>query len=144
MRIEPNLPAHLYKTYEIRAPLKTHWRKATCEEVRCPDYERGWKTTVDESTDLGKRQAHYIRHDRTRKHAENRLPSGLTEFTFSPGQTCFDSHKTRLEIDEIFVERGGDWRGNPRREGRMHTNAEFWVESFAEHQDKLKTALERG
>jgi hypothetical protein len=143
-RLEPALPVHSYKTYSISAPLATHWRPGTCEEADCPHYLHGWKTIVDESTDLGQRQAHYIRHDRTRKHTETRTEAGLTEFEFEPGQTCFAQHKVPIGRPELFLVRGGDWRGNPSGELRRHTKPEFWVEDFGEHQQKIADRLEQG
>jgi hypothetical protein len=142
--IEPELPAEAMKTYTLAMPLTTHWRPATCAEVDCPSYLSGWRTTVDERTELGQRQAHYIRHDRTRKHTEDRTETGLTMFTFEPGQRCFTAHRIRTARPQRHLVRGGDWRGNPRGEFREHTRPDDWVEDFAEHQDKLATRLERG
>lgn len=146
MRIQPQMPVHLYKSYRIVAPLKTHWRPASCEEAGCLQYQKGWKTTVDESTPLGQNQAHYIRHDKTRKCSEQKLPTGLTEFTFGPGQTCFgsDKHVRRIERPEHFLEQGGDFRGNPRNERRVHTRPDDWLDSFANHQDTLSDKFNQG
>src|SRR5258708_39959331 len=68
--VPPALPAAAMKTYQISAPLATHWRPATCEEAECLAYLHGGQTSCDESTELGQRQVAYIRHDKTRKHAE--------------------------------------------------------------------------
>ncbi len=145
MRIVPEAPAAVYETYQIAAPTSTHWRDATCEEVECHGHLFGWRTTVDEMTDLGQAQAYYIRHDRTRRHVEERMPDGLTRFTFEHGQTCFEPHKTRLERDELFVVRGGDWRGNPTgQQPYLHRRAEDWVDAFANNQDRMATLIERG
>ena len=61
--------------------------------------------------------AEYIRHDRTRRCAEERQPDGLACFTFEPGQQGFagTEHDHRLPNGrpERYFERGGDWRGNP-------------------------------
>lgn len=99
---------------------------------------------MDESTDLGQQQAHYVRSVSGRHYREDRTPAGLTEFTFEAGQTCFGEHKTRLDKPELFVVRGGDWRGNPRHERHVHANADDWVDDFATHQDKLATELAKG
>lgn len=145
MRIVPQASPAVYQTFQIAAPVATHWREATCEQVDCPGYLYGWRSVIDERTDLGQAQAHYIRHDRSRKHDEERMPDGLTAFTFEPGQTCFDTHQARVERPELFVVRGGDWRGNPTGvEPRLHKNPDFWVEEFAENQDRVATVIERG
>lgn len=144
-RLEPQLPAEAVKTYAVYTPLKTHFRSATCAEVGCPHYLAGWRTIVDESTDLGKRQAGYIRTKSGRAFTEVKNQSGLTEFLFKPGQTCFSSHKKKMDYDPICVVKDGDWRGNPRgTDAVIHKRSDIWVEDFAEHQDRLADRLERG
>lgn len=144
-RLPPNLNPEQYLTFSVLAPVKTHWRQATCVEVDCPAYLKGWTTTVDESTELGQQQAYYIRHDGSRRAVETKLPSGLTEFQYEPGQQCFAAgqHKTQIKRD-IFLSRGGDFRGNPTGYRRVHTKAEFWVEEFSENQDTLQTMIDKG
>src|SRR2546426_5952298 len=102
-------PAHV-TTYQILAPVATHWRPATCAEVDCGPYLHGWVSRVDERTDLGQAQAHYIRRESGRAHREERDDAGLTVFTFGPGQRCFaaDNHHLRLDRVEIYRRRGGD------------------------------------
>jgi hypothetical protein len=145
-RIPPNMAPEAYVTYRILAPITTHWMPATCEQVECEAFIYGWTIAVDEATELGQRQAHYIRHDRTRSARESRSDAGLTVFDFGAGQQCFaaSQHKRQVRPDQFIVD-GGDWRGNPRRvERRVHTDAKFWVEDFAENQDKLHTLIEKG
>lgn len=145
MIITPKMGAESYKTYSILAPLSTHFRQATCEEVGCNKLELGFKVVVDEKTDLGKRQAAYIRQDRTRNAQESQLPTGLTEFLYLAGNKCFAEHRTRLERPEVYIVRDGDRRGNPRQtEARRHASAANWQEDFSEHQSKLNEAQERG
>jgi hypothetical protein len=144
-RLDPRLPVGAYKTYEIRAPKDTHWRVVSCAEAGCGPYLHGWRTTVDERTGLGQAQAYYVRHDRTRSHTEERLPDGLTAFTFPAGQRCFaEGHQVRVERPELYVVRGGDWRGNPTGQVRQHANADDWVEDFGTHQQQSADAVERG
>jgi len=146
-RIDPQLPAHCYKTYAFARPLKSHWRKATCAEVDCTSYLSGWITVVDESTELGRAQAHYIRHDRSRTAKESRSPEGMTEFRFEAGQRCFQhsAHRLPIERDPVFLVKGGDYRGNPMNTPtRVCRNAAEWIEDFDEHQHLLADALKRG
>ena len=49
-RITPGLPVADMKTYGIRAPLATHWRKASCVEVECEGHRTGWLTVIVEGT----------------------------------------------------------------------------------------------
>lgn len=144
-RIMPGLPAQAYKTYQIIAPPATHWRPATCEEAECGAYERGWRTLVDETSELGQRQAHYIRSLSGRRFVEARNAEGLTEFVFEAGQRCFAQHQVPLEREPFYFVRGGDWRGNPSGvQPYQHARGEHWVEDFAEHQARLNDAIERG
>lgn len=139
-RMPVKAPSQFFDTFSIRAPKSTHWTRAVCEEVQCLNYTKGFKVTV--LTDSP--QAHYIRHDTTRTCTENRLAEGMVEFEYKPGQRCFAEHTKRLDKPEVFTVRGGDHRGNPRgTRMRTHTKAEFWVEEFAETQDKIIKALER-
>ena len=85
-----------------------------------------------------------------RRFTEERDATGLTVFTFEAGQEGFASpnpqeyghqnHRKRLDRMEHYIERGGDWRGNPTGMKRVHTRPEFWVESFSENQDRLRPA----
>ncbi len=144
-RVPPALPAAAMKTYQIAAPLATHWRPATCEEADCLAYLHGWQTSVDETTELGQQQAHYIRHDKTRKHAERRAETGLTVFRFEAGQACFTAHRLPVGRPERFLVVGGDWRGNPAGiPPREHTKPDFWVEDMAGTLDDIRTRHERG
>lgn len=144
-RIEPQGPAELYKTYRISAPVSTHFRPATCAETECLNYTKGWKTVVDESTDLGRAQARFIRLESKRKAVESKDPTGLTVFVFEPGQRCFTQHQIRLDRDPTFSVQEGDFRGNPRGGApRIFKTAEDWRDEFAEHQETLADRLEQG
>jgi hypothetical protein len=145
-RPTPKAPSWAYKTYVIKAPLRTHWRKATCKEVECKAFREGWKTVVP----VDSPQAQYIRAHAGRAYTEtrathhdsqgNELPLvGMTCFDFPPGEQPFaseehDNHRISLERDPLFIVRGGDYRGNPTGYRRRHTKPEFWVEDFANHQ----------
>lgn len=144
-RFEPSLPAHAYRTFAIAAPIPTHFRAGTCAEADCAAYESGWRSLIDESAELGQKQAHYIRNQAGRAFTETRDEAGVTVFEFPAGQTCFREHQVPLERDARYLVRGGDWRGDPRGEGtREHLRPDLWVEEFAENLDSLATARERG
>lgn len=147
-RVEPLMPSSAYKTYGMSMPIKTHWVPATCEQVDCQAYLKGWVSTFDLSTDLGKRQYHYCSYDdKTRKYTEERIGDSLVQLTYAPGNTCFASgdHKLPLGRPAIFTVKDGDWRGNPRRTDiRVHVSAEDWVEDFATHQDRLAAEIQKG
>lgn len=143
--IQPNMRPQDYTTYRILAPKASHFGPATCYEVDCKAMTNGWSSLIDEATELGQKQAHYIRKMSGRGFKESRTPAGLTEFVFAPGQKCFAEHVYRNDRPAIFRVQGGDRRGNPLGIAPItHKRAEDWVEDFALHQDKVKTILERG
>lgn len=156
---EPLLPPQFRKTYQIKAPLATHWRKAGCAEVDCQHYLEGWLTVVDETTELGQKQAHYIRTESGRKFVESRgyefpddelgerrIAETLTCFRFEPGQRCFGSgsHKLPLGKPELYLLRGGDHRGNPRQELTRFSGPQAWLDDFGEHQERIADAVQKG
>lgn len=144
-RIDPAMPIEAYQTFRIVSPQATHFRAATCAEVSCEHYLHGWQSTIDETTVLGGQQAHYIRQQSGRGYREERLPTGLTRFTFEAGQTCFGGeHQVRLDRPEHYLVQDGDWRGNPTGRTRTHTSAADWVEDFGEHQQRIADQIERG
>ena len=142
-RVTPALPAASMKTYQVAAPLATHWRPATCAEVGCPNYLNGWLTRVPFGSEL----AEEARGLRGRYHFVETREEGDAVFTFPPGQACFraSAHQVPLERDPVFLVRGGDWRGNPRgTPARAHRRPEDWVDDFATHQQDLADRIERG
>ena len=103
-------------------------------------YTRGWVTSVDVSTKLGRDQANYIRYQSGRHFTESGRP-GVAEFHFPSGQRCFasNSHRVPLEREPLYVVRSGDWRGG--RVQRRHTRAEDWIDDFQGNQQALKERL---
>lgn len=144
-RIAPLAGPAAYKTYGVSMPLASHWRPATCDEVRCEAYRTGWVTTIDTSTELGRRQHHYLSHDKTRSYSVQRVSLTLFKFVYAPGNRCFRSgdHRLPLERPAVFTVRGGDWRA-ATTQARVHARARDWVEDFSEHLDALATARQRG
>ncbi|WP_377271927.1 hypothetical protein [Peterkaempfera sp. SMS 1(5)a] len=139
-RFDPAMPVEAYQTYSIRQPRDTTI-VAACEQVGCEAWQRGWQSVIDERTDLGQRQAAYIRAQSGRTFCERRTGSGLTVFEFDSGQRCFQEHRTR---PQLFAVRDGDWRGNPTGRHRQHTRAQDWVEDFGEHQQLIADQQQKG
>ena len=120
------------KVYSIASPLDTHTRPATCTEVGCQAQENGWIVPVDESSDLGQRQAFYIRNHSGRAHTESREgPS--TVFQFPPGQQCFinGGHRVSLERPEFYVVRD-------RGQAFQHSGPDPWLDDCSTHLDYLR------
>lgn len=133
-----------FKTYEIVAPLTSHFRPATCEEVECRAYANGWKTTV-----LPGQPEHaqvLALAGRYRWTGPENNANGTVTFTFPPGQRCFRQaqHRVPLEREPLYVVRGGDARGNPLRTPAVQRRADDWVDDFANHQQAIADRVERG
>lgn len=167
-RVEPALPASRYQTFQVAAPLATHHRYATCEEVDCPQWRLGWQTLADESTEAGQKVASTVRHMRTRRWTETRTPAGATVFTFEAGQRCFRCpppevagrrlgslphliekyghvwHRKVLDRQELYLRGPGDHRLYDPRSAYRHARPEDWVDEFATHQDRLADRVGRG
>ena len=134
------MPVTGYKTYTVAQPLETHTRAAMCREVECEAHTGGWSTLVNESTDLGARQAHYIRSQSGRAFTES-LDAGVTTFSFHAGQECFAEHRVSLDRPQFHIVRGGDHRGNPTGDRYVHTSGDSWVDDFASHQETINKAI---
>ena len=141
MRLEPQMPPAAYQTFQVAAPLFTHWRKATCAEVDCPEYLNGWRLRVEALTE----QDVYLATHCGRKFRKARVTEGETWLVFEAGQPCFKAtqHRQRVERAERFIIRGGDHRANPDG-SRRETTAAGWVDDFGEPLAALADRLERG
>lgn len=141
-RFTPALPVQAMQTFQV-ADRRDLAVVAACAEVGCPHWTHGWDTIVDERTQLGEMQAAYIRQGRSgRSYRElGRTAEGLTVFRFDAHQRCFTEHRT---IPELYVVRGGDWRGNPTGMRRVHTRAADWVEHLREQTEKTVERARRG
>ena len=139
-RLPPQGPVQAYQTFSVRSrPDKLV--RTVCEQVNCPAWRGGWESAIDESTDLGKAQAAYIRLQSGRTFKEQRTQAGLTVFRFESGQRCFADHKTR---PELYLVRDGDFRGNPTGRKRVHTRASDWVEHMQEEFGRFDEDRHRG
>jgi len=138
------LGAEHYKTFQVEAPISTHTRVATCEEVECEQYAKGWSMRIDLGSQLGQKQAHYIKHSSGRAYKVVGQNGGLVTLEFSPNQPCFQNHRVKAGLPEIFKVKGGRDGYNPRgTPTRVHTRAEFWLEEFNEHQDRIQTVIDK-
>lgn len=141
-RPAPMLPAGSMQTYRILAPMRTHWRPATCEEVDCPHFLHGWAVSVmPESADDAA-----VRGSGRSWSKRETTPEGFIRYEFPPGQACFKAgtHRVRLEREEIYLKQGGDWRGNPRGIPPQQLSPEAWLSDFGEHQERLADELAHG
>ena len=117
------------RDYAIVMPKDATVRSA-CEDVRCPSWQHGWETTVDEAAALGQAQAAYIRRESGRTFTEHRS-GALTVFRFASGQRCFAEHRTK---PARFLVRGV----------REHSNLGDWIEDIAGHVTTIEDLRKRG
>lgn len=137
----PILDPRGYKTYSIHAPIRTHFRKATCAEVDCPDYTNGWRVRLEI---LNAEQQVWVRQT-GRRFTELPVRQGETYLVFEAGQPCFRAteHRARVEREELYVIRDGDTRGNPT--GRVdRVSGQQWNDDFGEHQQRLADLQKEG
>lgn len=140
-RIPPQGGVQDYKTYQIMSPLTSHWRPATCAEINCPNYLKGWRLRVE---GLPPDMLHAAK-TAGRKFAELDVAAEEHWLVFEAGQSCFRAaeHRALLDKQEIFLVRDGDFRGNPTGNVRTHTRPEFWVEDMAENLDKIAKQIQQ-
>lgn len=146
-RLAPDAGPEHFKTFTWSAPVRTHWRPATCEEYKCDGIVHGFVTTVDTSTDRGRKQYHFLTHDKERTHSMQRVGPTLFKFIYKPGNPCFnrEGHRVPIGRPPFYLVSGGDWRGNPRRiQTLYHRRPEDWVDQFANHQNDIAEAFRRG
>jgi hypothetical protein len=141
-RIPPQGRVQDYKTYQILAPVSTHRRRATCAEIDCPNYLKGWKLRVE---GLPPEMLHAAKTS-GRKFTELDITEDEHWLIFEAGQPCFKAseHTAPLDKQEIFIARDGDFRGNPTGNVRRHTRPEFWLEDMQENLGRLHALHERG
>lgn len=136
----PALGPEHFKSYEVSRPRSTHFRKATCREVECPNYERGWRTTCDISTELGQQQAAYITKRSGRTYTAHSVGDMLT-FTFPAEQLCFSQHTVPLDREPFFAVKAGDWR---RYGTTQQLRVRDWLDDFGAHQLRIAEQRQRG
>lgn len=147
-RLAPDAGPEYYKTYTMSSPFASHWRPANCEEYECQDFIHGFVITIDFSTNLGKKQLHYLtKEDKDRRYHMQRTGPYEVKLIYGPGNPCFKrgDHRVPLDRPPFYLVAEGDWRGNPRRvRPRRHQRPEDWVDDFATHQIKVAETMKRG
>lgn len=108
--------------FRIALPAATHRSPASCEDVDCPNYIKGWITIVDIGAPMGEAQERYLRMNPRKldfsivKKSEYELA-----FIFVPGQQCFDEHTVLNGREPYYLHETTDGR-------RVHR-----AEDFIEH-----------
>lgn len=136
-------PVEHQRTFQIDQPLETHFRRATCQEVECKAYTHGWKMGFDLS-DPDKRAAARAIRDKSGRTFTVELSGAKIVMTFPAGQRCFQTHRVPLQREPFYIVRGGDFRGNPRRERTIHPTADSFIDRWDNELGAVKEVLERG
>ena len=142
-RIQPLMGPESYKTYEMRSPISTHFRPATCAEANCVYHRDGFQVRVE---GLAPQVLRAVRNS-GRRFTVQKPAEGETYLVFEAGQPCLQAslHRVRVERPPLFIVKDGDFRGNPRRtKARQHLRPEYWVEDFAEHQQRIAYEIAKG
>lgn len=139
-RVQPMMPTRSYKTFAVKSPINTHFRRATCAEVSCAAYAQGWTLRIE----LLSPELLHLARTSGKRFTEVQLAAGHTVLVFEAGQPCFAEHKIPLGRPEIYLVGRGDWRSFNPRQARQHTRPEDWVDECSTHLDKLRSEIEKG
>mgnify|MGYP001566119389 CR=1 FL=1 len=121
--------------WRMSSPLSTHWREASCEEVRCPAYVNGWQTILPIGDEGNIR---FIKSLALRYKLEQNDPLLLT-FTFERGQECF---KGRLGQHRKLLERAPFFTVTRPGEQRSMMEYERWIDTMDKGLRQIKRIRE--
>lgn len=108
--------------FRVAMPAATHRAKASCEDVDCPNYLRGWTTIVDTGVAMGEAQARYLRlNPRKLDFSVVKKSEYELAFIYPPGQECFSDHTVLNGREPYYLHETSDGR-------RIHK-----AEDFIEH-----------
>jgi hypothetical protein len=148
-RLVPELGPEHYKSYSLSAPLKSHWKKATCEEYECDEFVYGYVLTLYTGDSMFEERYYYLTHDKTRKHSMQRVSDACIKFIYGPGNDGMGQvhaeHRVPIGRPPFLIVAEGDFRGNPRGTRPLfHRRVEDWIDDSANQFDRLRTALQQG
>ncbi len=148
-RAAPAMPVQAYRTFSVHMPIATHWRPASCEEVGCKRWAKGWRTSFVPGTDAGEKIRFQIKNSPTKRKYTVLRQAERIDVIFEAGQECFlqdhpaTHHKMpHWQRPQLHVIRGGDWRASTTTARTV--GADEWIDRFATNQDRLKTLVGRG
>lgn len=141
-RVKPKGPTNAYTTFAVRAPLETHFRRASCAEFGCTAYLEGWAMDKAALVDSGLLS---VVKDSGRRYREMDMGDSVV-LVFEPGQVCFRASEHMLPNGRIenFYVGPGDHRSFRIRDARQHRNPLDFVDEMANNFDKIRSLQERG
>ena len=142
-RLEPQGDPTDYKSFGIKVP-KAAFRAATCREIDCEQYLKGWKLRTDTLTE----QQIYDATHCGRKYTWLHVSEFENWLVYEAGQSCFreSTHRVRNDMPELFLTKIGDHQMRASQTGGpyVHANAEDWADDLHTHTDHLAEVRERG
>lgn len=147
-RPTPTLGVSKMVTYAVKSPVSTHTRPATCAEIECVVWCAGFTLTLPVGSDKIEHVKQLMRGELDgiqRLDAKVQRDGNLVHIRFAKGTPCLSAtrHRVSLNRPELYVVRGGDWRGNTGVL-RKHTKPEHWVEDFEENLAGTRRVLNGG
>jgi hypothetical protein len=136
-RPEPRIPVQGMQTHHILAPVQTHWRQASCEEVGCLAFHHGWVLPLEGLDEGDIWQARYS----GRRYHQQTNEDGKVFLHFEAGQPCFraSTHQKRLDRPELFIVRSGDWRGTDRTQDPIRfSGPDAWADHLGTHLEQFR------
>lgn len=132
---------YAYRTYRMHSPDETHYRKATCAEVKCNEFINGWSLQVEH---LNEHDLYLATHA-GKRYRKAHFGPGLNFLIFESGQSCFlaHTHKIKLDRPEWFFTGRGDHTVFSQRDARQLSGKD-WVDHMLNHMDKIITKKNRG
>ncbi len=135
-RASPKLEVAKMVTYAVKSPRSTHTRPGTCEAARCKAFRIGFRLTLPANSDRIAHAKQFIKGelDGIKRSFTLERDGNLVHLWFPKGTPCTRAtkHRVSLQRPELYVVRGGDWRGNTGTI-RKHKVADHWVEDFEEN-----------
>lgn len=135
-RPTPGVSVDRMLTYGVKSPRSTHTKPATCEEYGCLAFnsKTGWTITLPVGSDRIEHVKQLMRGELDgirRLTAKVTRDGDLVHIVFPQGTPCTRAtrHRVTLNRPELYVVRGGDWRGSTGVI-RRHTKPEHWVEDM--------------
>jgi len=85
--------------YQTTWTQDAHFRTATCKEVECTHYTKGWITKAP----IGSPEDDYIKNDKSRKWIAVKADEATIHYFFEAGQKCFRPHRVKVERAPFYT-----------------------------------------
>ena len=115
-----------HTNYQTTWTRDAHFRIATCKEMECAHYTKGWITKAP----IGSPEDDYIKSDKSRKWIAVKVDKAEIHYFFEAGQKCFRLHRVKVEKAPFFtVDQPGR---ETARLFRANMDFDEWTDRFNE------------